>query len=77
MDERALKTLIDESKPDKHNWLYSFMMAQDGIRDNTNIYLVAYCKQCDNGLSVRVPKETNYSVRIRRMHIPKTGCIPV
>lgn len=65
----------------RHNWMYSFMPAA-----GESIYLVGYCKQCDNTVSARVPygvAEIDYDIGkwvtptvISRANIPKMGCKP-
>jgi hypothetical protein len=54
----------------KHNWMYSFMPAA-----MNQIYLVGYCKVCNQSVSANVPYSPR-NVTVRFMDIPKWGCIP-
>lgn len=62
-------------KPDRHNWMYSFMSGTSNAGSSVYIYLVGYCKQCDQTFSRYVP--TGYSsseVSLSRAGVPKLGC---
>lgn len=65
-----IKALLESQgmRPDRHNWLYSFMSVAN------RIYLVAYDKQCDQTVSVQVPIGNDGAVMLSRAGVPKLGC---
>ena len=78
-EEKGLPPELVEALKDKdsaqlkHNWMYSFMPGGESV-----VWLVAYCKVCDTGVSSRLM--TDYKpghAKITKMNIPKWGCIPV
>lgn len=72
-----LKALMESQglKPDRHNWLYSFMNTPISVANSPSpMYLVAYCKQCDQTLSVLVPVSADGRVRLNKANVPKIGC---
>lgn len=80
MDDKAIASIMKATgNENKHNWLYSFMMATEGFGASYDvIYLVAYCKQCDNTLSVPVSRDALITTpTIARAYVPKYGCEPV
>ena len=62
----------------KHNWMYSFMPAREQVHDFVvdSIYLVGYCKVCDQTVAALVPHDSMHTV-VDRAYIPKWGCVPV
>lgn len=73
---KELVEALEQKKADmKHNWMYSFMPATNGERA---VYLVAYCKVCDNGVTVRLSTDSRVGKAIvTRANVPKWGCSPV
>jgi hypothetical protein len=71
-----LESLEKKESQLKHNWMYSFMPATiDGF---STIYLVAYCKICDTGVSSKMfINRLTYGSITTNMDIPKWGCIPI
>lgn len=70
------KELIDalenkEQAQMKHTWMYSFMPA-----GQYKIYLVAYCKVCNNSVASLIPTFDGMGARVSYSGIPKWGCIP-
>ena len=66
-------------KPDRHNWMYSFMSAAiPATRESyyySEIYLVGYCKQCDQTFTVLAPIDTvTNKIRLNRAGVPKNKC---
>lgn len=63
----------------QHNWMYSFMPVRGSSHEafvySDEIYLVGYCKTCDNTVSSRVPYDYVETV-VNRAAIPKWGCVP-
>lgn len=55
----------------KHSWMYSFMPA-----GKYKIYLVGYCKICNNSVSSLIPTNEGMGARVSYSGIPKWGCIP-
>lgn len=79
--EELPKELIEALKQKEkaqmqHTWMYSFMPS-----DNT-IFLVGYCKVCDQTVSALVPlpihrQPVGFSdARVNKAGIPKWGCSP-
>lgn len=73
----ALKN--NEQAQMKHNWMYSFMPVRGSSKEafmyQDEIYLVGYCKICDQTVSSRVPYDFVGTV-VNDACIPKWGCVP-
>jgi hypothetical protein len=73
--ERGLPPELMEALKDsgaaqmKHNWAYSFMMAND------EIYLVGYCKVCDTSFA-SIVDHNKYTTTLTDAQVPKWGCVP-
>jgi hypothetical protein len=71
--EEVLKALEDKNRAQmKHNWMYSFMPGKGGM-----IYLVGYCKICNNAFTALVPHYNAHGASVTELDVPKWGCIPL
>src|SRR5688572_27277278 len=70
----------------QHNWLYSVVPAvrfnpyeNQGISSSTDVRLVpmlaGYCRHCNNGFTVELPRGDFGVYAQENMNIPKFGCV--
>ena len=81
--QEEIPSKIEQPPLIRHNWLYS-VVPDFPIEDNFGgfigggIFLVGYCKQCNNYFTARLNLDgvPNF-VAIEKLDIPKWGCQPV
>lgn len=73
--ESEIKALMQASGiGNKHNWLYSFLPYQYNMNITPIFYLLGYCKQCNQTVSVVVPVGPDNKPHLARVNIPKDDC---